>query len=59
VTVKSSGKKIIITAKGGKVIATINGAPAKVGSNTARAGDNLVIVEFDNQVIYSRVITIK
>jgi hypothetical protein len=59
VTVKSSGMKIIITAKGGKVIATINGAPAKVGSNTARAGDNLVIVEFDNQVIYSRVITIK
>jgi len=37
----------------------INGSPAKVGPNTVKAGDNLVIVEFDNKVIYSRVITIK
>ena len=59
VTVKSAGNKITITAVGGKVLATINGVAAKLGVNTVRAGDNLVIIEFDNKVIYSRVITIK
>ncbi len=59
VTVKSAGNKITITAVGGKVLATINGVAAKVGVNTVRSGDNLVIIEFDNKVIYSRVITIK
>ena len=59
VTVSSVGKTITIAAKGGAVVAMINGSPAKVGPNTVKAGDNLVIVEFDNKVIYSRVITIK
>jgi len=59
VTVSSAGHAIKVVAKGGAVVVTINGAPAKVGSNTVKAGDNLVIVEFDNKVIYSRVITIK
>ena len=59
VTVSSAGHAIKVAAKGGAVVVTINGAPAKVGSNTVKAGDNLVIVEFDNKVIYSRVITIK
>jgi hypothetical protein len=59
VTVTSAGHIIRIAAKGGKVIASINGAPAKIGANTVRAGDNLVIVEFGGEVIYSRVITVK
>ena len=59
VTVTSVGHTIKIAAKGGKVSASINGAPARVGANTVKAGDNLVIVEFGGQVIYSRVITVK
>ena len=59
VTVTNAGHIIKIAAKGGKVTASINGAPAKVGANTVKAGDNLVIVEFDGQVIYSRAITVK
>jgi len=59
VIVSSKGRVITIAVKGGKVVAMINGAPAKVGANTVHAGNDLVIIEFDSKVIYSRVFTIK
>ena len=37
----------------------INGVLAKIGSNKVRAGANLIIIEFDGKVIYSRVFTTK
>ena len=58
-TVTSKGRVITISAKGGTVLVMINGATAKVGANTVPAGNDLVIVEFDSKVIYSRVFTVK
>ena len=37
----------------------INGAIAKVGANPLATGNDLVIIEFDSKVIYSRVFAIK
>ncbi|HEY4898984.1 MAG TPA: hypothetical protein VIH79_04615 [Candidatus Nanopelagicaceae bacterium] len=59
VTVSNKGRVITITVKGGTVVAMINGASAKIGANTVLAGNDLVIIEFDSKVIYSRVFTVK
>ena len=37
----------------------INGVPAIVGPNTVPAGNDLVIVQFQGNIIYNRVFTIQ
>ena len=60
VTATSAGEVITIKVQGsGKVQAMINGAPAKIGANAVHPGTDLVIVEYQSRVIYSRVFTIK
>lgn len=59
VTVSASGRVITINATGGSVVAMINGVPAIVGPNTVPAGNDLVIVQFQGNIIYNRVFTIQ
>ena len=59
VSVSASGRVITITATGGSVVAMINGVPAIVGPNTVPAGNDLVIVQFEGNIIYNRVFTIQ
>ena len=56
---KVVGQTIYVTSNNPKVVVMINGAPAKIGVNKVRAGANLIIIEFDAKVIYSRVFTTK
>jgi hypothetical protein len=53
------GRKLTITVTGGRIVATINGAPAKIGVNTMPVGNDLVIAEFDGKVIYSKIFAVK
>ena len=59
VSVSASGRVITIAASGGSVVAMINGVPAIVGPNTVPAGNDLVIVQFQGNIIYNRVFTIQ
>ena len=59
VTVSVSGRVITIAATGGSVVAMINGVPAIVGPNTVPVGNDLVIVQFQGNIIYNRVFTIQ
>ena len=59
VTVTASGRVINIAAIGGSVVAMINGVPAIIGPNTVPAGNDLVIVQFQGNIIYNRVFTIQ
>ena len=59
VSAKAVGQTIQVTSNNPKVIVMINGVLAKIGSNKVRAGANLIIIEFDGKVIYSRVFTAK
>ena len=59
VTVSAAGRVITINAIGGSVVAMINGVPAIVGPNTVPPGNDLVIVQFQGNIIYNRVFTIQ
>ena len=59
VSAKAVGLSIYVTSNNPKVVVMINGVPAKIGVNKVRAGANLIIIEFDAKVIYSRVFTTK
>ena len=59
VTVKAVGRILTITAKGGVVVVHINGKLGVVGKNTVAPGNDLVIIEFQSRVIYSKVFAIK
>ena len=59
VTVSVSGRVITIAATGGSVVAMINGVSAIVGPNTVPVGNDLVIVQFQGNIIYNRVFTIQ
>jgi hypothetical protein len=59
VKAKLAGRNLAITVTGGKVVVTINGAPARIGANTMPIGNDLVIAEFNGKVIYSKIFTVK
>jgi hypothetical protein len=59
VKAKLVGRNLTITVTGGKVVATINGAPARIGANIMPVGNDLVIAEFNGKVIYSKIFTVK
>ena len=59
VTVKASGRTLTISAKNGVVVAYINGKMAKIGKNIVKPGNDLVVIEFQSRIIYSKVFTIK
>ena len=59
VTVKAVGRTLTITAKNGVVVAYINGKMAKIGKNIVKPGNDLVVIEFQSRIIYSKVFTIK
>ena len=59
VTVKASGRTLTISAKNGAVVAYINGKKAKIGKNIVMPGNDLVVIEFQSRIIYSKVFTIK
>jgi len=59
VSAKVVGRSILVTSNNPKVVVMINGAIAKVGVNPLVAGNDLVIIQFDSKVIYSRVFAIK
>ena len=59
VSAKAVGLSIFVTSNNPKVVVMINGASAKIGVNRVRAGANLIIIEFDAKVIYSRVFITK
>ena len=59
VTVKAVGRTLTISAKNGVVVAYINGKMAKIGKNLVKPGKDLVVIEFQSRIIYSKVFTIK
>ena len=59
VSVKLIGRTLVISAKNGVVVAHINGKLAKVGKNVVKPGNDLVVIEFQSRIIYSKVFTIK
>ena len=59
VSAKAVGRSIVVSAKNGTVIVHINGRIGKVGKNTVTPGNDLVVIEFQSRVIYSRVFAIK
>lgn len=56
---KVVGQRIQVASNNSKVNVMINGVVAKIGSNKVRPGANLIIIEFNGKVIYSRVFTTK
>jgi len=59
VSAKAVGRSIVVSAKNGVVIVHINGRIGKVGKNPVAAGNDLVVIEFQSRVIYSKVFAIK
>ena len=59
VTVKAVGRTLTISAKNGVVVAYINGKKANIGKNLVKPGNDLVVIEFQSRIIYSKVFTIK
>ena len=59
VTVKAVGRTLTISATNGVVVAYINGKMAKIGKNLVKPGKDLVVIEFQSRIIYSKVFTIK
>ena len=59
VSAKAVGRSIVVSAKNGVVIIHINGRIGKVGKNAVTPGNDLVVIEFQSRVIYSKVFAIK
>ena len=59
VSVKAVGRTLTISATNGAVVAYINGKMAKIGKNLVKPGKDLVVIEFQSRIIYSKVFTIK